>query len=109
MKDPKPRRSRKIPVIRRPSPPGTAPGTLAIDPSAPKPRITIIGYGPEDFGEAELESAADIAAHRAKWPVLWINVDGLGDKAVLQQLGDEFKLHRLALEDVLALPWIEGG
>src|SRR6185436_12225949 len=30
-----------------------------------------------------------------------INVDGLGNADILQQLGDLFQLHRLALEDVV--------
>lgn len=97
-------RFRRIPVLRRSAPPGTSPGTLVVDPTAPKPRITVLGYGPDDYVEAELESPAEIAAHRGRWPVLWINVDGLGDKAVLEQLGAVFNLHRLALEDVVNVP-----
>jgi len=33
--------------------------------------------------------------------VTWVNVDGLGDVATIQKLGEIFGLHRLTLEDVL--------
>jgi magnesium transporter len=32
--------------------------------------------------------------------MLWINVDGVGDAAVVQEIGAMFNLHKLALEDV---------
>ena len=38
--------------------PGTAPGTLTIDPAAPKPVVEILAYGPEDVVEKRLESPA---------------------------------------------------
>jgi len=79
MSNPKRSRSKRLPVIPRPTLPGTSPGALAVDPTAPEPRIAVIGYGPDDFAETELEAPAEISGHRTKWPVLWINVEGLGE------------------------------
>jgi magnesium transporter len=88
---------------RRRHAPGTAPGTLRIDPEAPQPRIAVIAYGPEEYVEQEIQSAAEISAFLSAWPVVWVNVDGLGSEALLLQLGELFHFHRLALEDVVNL------
>ncbi|HYD47744.1 MAG TPA: magnesium/cobalt transporter CorA, partial [Terriglobales bacterium] len=37
----------------------------------------------------------------ARWPVTWVNVDGVGDVEAMKQLGEVFDLHPLALEDVV--------
>lgn len=88
-------------TIRRRTPPGAVPGTITVDPEAPKPVIAIMAYGPDGLVEQHIESPHEIAAYLQEWPVVWINVDGLGDKEVIQQLGTLFELHRLALEDVV--------
>lgn len=87
---------------RRP-PPGSAPGTLQGDPAALKPAISAICFGPDairEFGPAALDTVAEL---RAQWPVVWINVDGLGDLDIIRRLGELFGLHALALEDVVHL------
>jgi magnesium transporter len=83
--------------------PGTAPGTLAVDPAAPRSVVRALVYGPEEVDERELSSVSEIRALLEAWPVVWINVDGLGDERVLKELGEVFDLHRLALEDVINL------
>ncbi|HYJ80372.1 MAG TPA: magnesium/cobalt transporter CorA [Longimicrobiaceae bacterium] len=40
-------------------------------------------------------------AMRGKWPVLWVNVDGVAHAGVVQAVGEVFGLHGLALEDVM--------
>ncbi|NUM53558.1 MAG: magnesium/cobalt transporter CorA [Candidatus Hydrogenedentes bacterium] len=77
------------------------PGTIEIDPDAPKSRISVMAFGPEGLVEQQLGAPYEVAAFIQQWPVVWINVDGLGDKDVIQQLGTMFELHRLALEDVV--------
>ena len=63
-----------------------------------------LGYGPEGMEEAELERPEEVERFVGRWPVLWINVDGVGDPKVLKALGDRFGLHGLALEDVANVP-----
>ncbi len=95
---PRRRRRRK----RRPrSQPGAAPGTLIVDPDAPRPSISMTSYGPDGFAETAIERVAEIVPRMDAHPVHWINVDGLGDEATLRELGALFHLHRLALEDVI--------
>jgi magnesium transporter len=92
------RRSRKR---RAMPPPGTAPGTLNIDPGAPRPVIHLIAYGPDGLTETAIDDVDKLPAMIGAHPVNWINVDGLGDEGVLTKLAAQFHVHRLALEDVV--------
>jgi magnesium transporter len=94
------RRAREGRIERR-SAPGSSPGSIIIDPKAPKPLVQMIAYGPDSIIEQSLADLTGIAAILEKYPVVWINVDGLGDEAVVSTLGEIFGLHRLALEDVV--------
>lgn len=79
------------------------PGSIIVDPDAPKPALNVIAFSPEAYEEADITDVGVIADYRARWSVVWVNVTGLGDAQVFRQLGDEFGLHRLALEDVVNL------
>lgn len=81
--------------------PGTAPGTLVPPEKAPPARITVISYSPEHFEEKQIKKVQDCFAYRDNSMTTWINVEGLGQVEVLEQLGRHFGLHPLALEDVL--------
>ncbi|HTE05079.1 MAG TPA: CorA family divalent cation transporter, partial [Planctomycetota bacterium] len=93
----RPRRERR----RRRETIGVPPGTVVADPAAPRPVIQAIAYGPDGVAEPPIGRVDDLSPLLGRWPVLWVNVDGLGDAAVLEQLGALFGLHRLALEDVI--------
>jgi magnesium transporter len=97
----KPLRNRPLDRRRRRPPPGASPGTLVVDPSAIQPVVRFIGYGPDGFEEHGIPNIDNLESLIGKWPVTWINVDGLADLELLQRLGDIFGLHRLALEDVV--------
>lgn len=87
----------------RRTPPGAAPGTLVVDPTAFQPTISLIAYGPgpEDFEEIEIRKLADLEPLIGKHAVTWINVTGLGDLDVVRRMGEIFGLHGLAQEDVI--------
>jgi magnesium transporter len=86
----------------RAAPPGSMPGTLIADPEAPKPRLRVIAYGPDGVLEKEITGAGELREHFPKADVTWLDVQGLGDAALIEQLGQVFGLHRLWLEDVLS-------
>ncbi len=81
--------------------PGASPGTVTVDPQAPPPVLRVMAYGPDGFAERSLASAAAVREELARWPVVWLNVDGLGGEAVIREIGEIFGLHKLALEDVV--------
>jgi len=73
------------------------------DPEAPHPVIRILAYGPEEVVEQEITEPQRVRDFLNKWPVLWVDVEGLGDVETIRTLGEVFGLHRLALEDVLSI------
>lgn len=87
--------------LRRPQTLGTAPGTLVVDPQSSAMVIRAIGYGPDGIEERTLAAAEEARPLLERWPVTWINVDGLGQAETLQQFGEVFGLHPLALEDTV--------
>lgn len=97
------RKNRRRPYFHRQTPPGAAPGTLKADPEAHKPIIQLIAYGNDQFVELELkENNLDVVRqYLGKYPVVWLNVDGLGNDRVVAEIGRIFNLHALALEDVI--------
>jgi len=84
--------------------PGTAPGTLSIDPNARKPIVRLVAFGPDQLHEETLSDLSALESLTGRWPVVWLNVDGLGDADTLLRIGDAFGLHRLTLEDIVNVP-----
>jgi magnesium transporter len=92
------RKNKQLP--RRHGSVGAPPGTLDIDPSALTSTFSLIAYGPDKVEERKLE-AKELKGLRGSAPVVWVNVDGLGDAAALEATRASFGLHPLALEDVV--------
>jgi magnesium transporter len=89
-------------TFRRRSPVGAAPGTLISHPDAPPPAIRAMGYGPDGvFEEVEVSEPSEIRGLRGRWPVLWVDVEGVGNAEGVEAIGEIFGLHRLSLEDVM--------
>jgi magnesium transporter len=86
---------------RRRHPPGTSPGTVTIDPQSPRPDVQAIGYGPEVFLEEKVTDVGRLRELRGTVPVLWVNLDGLGDAGILNAIAELFQLHPLAVEDAV--------
>ena len=80
---------------------GAKPGTIAVDPVAPKPEISAFLYNREQLDEQTAVSIEDIDGPPKSNQVLWLNVNGLGDAKTISLIGKLFKLHPLALEDVV--------
>ena len=86
---------------RRQSHVGAKPGTIAVDPSAPKPQFHLFQYDQQSLDERPLDSADDIPGPPQGAGVQWLNVEGLGDAAAISRIGKLYGLHPLALEDVV--------
>jgi magnesium transporter len=63
--------------------------------------IRVIGYGPDEYTEVVIDDVESVSQFIGKYPVLWIDVDGIGDVNQMKQFGDLFSLHPLAIEDVV--------
>jgi len=96
------RRRGKVKIrLNRRAAPGSPPGTLVAEPGAPVPQIRVMAYGPDGLEEASIARAGDVTSWVGRRRVVWINVEGLGDADTVRTLGEIFKLHPLALEDVI--------
>jgi len=51
--------------------------------------------------ESIVERPEELAIAREKWPVVWIDVDGLEDVDATRMIGDVFEIGELALEDAV--------
>lgn len=89
--------------LRRPVNLNVAPGTIAVEPGALPPEVTVVAFGPDRLGEARVNTVAEIDAAIGDAPVSWINIDGLGDPAFLKAIGERFGIHPLAMEDATDL------
>ena len=95
------RRKRRKIAAGRLTPPGASPGLLVTDPDAPQPAVRLIAYRPDEFVEKKMDDIQSIHDFLGKWPVTWINVDGLGNVETIRKIGELFGLHRLTLEDIV--------
>jgi magnesium transporter len=64
-------------------------------------QITVIDYGLHDFSERQVGGLEDILASREQETVTWVNVEGLENTALIEDLGRVFGIHRLVQEDIL--------
>jgi magnesium transporter len=80
---------------------GASPGTLHVCPEASPTTVAAIGFGVGGLVEKASLTVEEIPAMRRACGVVWIDVVGLGDLAMMRRLGEEFGIHRLALEDVV--------
>lgn len=82
--------------------PGDAPGSLHVEPDAVAPTLRLMAYTRDDLieedGPRSLERALEL---RGQAPIVWLDVDGLGDADLISRIGERFGLHPLALEDVV--------
>jgi magnesium transporter len=88
---------------KRFSPPGSAPGTLILDPRlmAAPPKLRVIDYDDEKIEEVEMASLERCRASIKDPSITWVHVQGHAEPDTLRALGEMFELHPLALEDVI--------
>jgi magnesium transporter len=86
------------------SKPGTAPATLTAPPNqeGQKPEVWVIEYDAHTIIEKKVEKIDEVYSSLDSDKVSWINICGLGDVELLKQVGVHFRIHPLALEDMLS-------
>ncbi len=83
---------------------GSPPGTLVISEESKQPRIQLTRYTRTEVAHQTIAVPDDLNAELSKEGVLWIEVHGLGDARILQQLAKIFSIHALTLEDIVNMP-----
>ena len=79
-------------------PPGSLPviSELSVQPV----RITVIDYDATRFEEKIVGTISDCFPFRDTDTVTWINIDGLGNPKLIEDLGKCFAIHPLIIEDI---------
>lgn len=96
------KKRRKLrPRIRRRAAPGTAPGTMNVAPDALATQIDVMAYDKDRCVEKSRVTVAQLDEFVNRWPVVWVNVIGLGSEATLRGIAEKFHIHPLAMEDVV--------
>jgi len=92
---------KRHPVKVRRSPVGASPGTLIADPTARRSELTLTLIAPDKFDTVQDASLDDVIKCRRTWPVIWLDCTGLANITLIEEIGQIFGLHPLALEDVV--------
>jgi magnesium transporter len=81
---------------------GLAPGTLQVtgEPADLPVLITVFDYDETHFQEKTVSKINECFPFRDTETVTWINVDGLGNPRLIEDLGKCFVIHPLILEDI---------
>ncbi|MDZ7343366.1 MAG: magnesium/cobalt transporter CorA [candidate division KSB1 bacterium] len=82
---------------------GVPPGTLIHvgEKKAEQVRISLLDYDRERYLEKELAIIEAALPYKDKPTVTWINLDGIHQVDILENIGQRFGIHPLALEDIL--------
>ncbi|MFB6265358.1 MAG: hypothetical protein ABEL76_17295 [Bradymonadaceae bacterium] len=84
--------------------PGAPPGYLYDSPDAPQPEMSILAFDESGWAEDTIAELGDIEWFHDEWEVVWLNIDGLEDAELLREVGEEFALPPLILEDIQTVP-----
>jgi magnesium transporter len=66
-----------------------------------KTRITVVDYAEDHFEEREIQSVDELAPYCGKSTVTWIDVVGIHEPHVIEQIGCQFHIHPLLMEDIM--------
>lgn len=64
-------------------------------------KITVIDYNESLVEEKEIDSIKDCFSYQDTNTITWINIDGVHDAKIIEQIGSDFNIHPLVLEDVM--------
>lgn len=81
--------------------PGTAPGSMIVDPNANPTVVRVMAFGGVEFLEREIKDISEIRSIMVAYRSVWIDVIGLGSQQKLAELAQLLQLHALAMEDVV--------
>ena len=88
---------------KRHAPVGARPGTLTRSEEAEPTEARVLHFGADTLSEEPLAPGAELPKPEGDGK-LWLDVRGLADVELLQRIGTHFRVHPLALEDVVNVP-----
>ncbi|MBS1210162.1 MAG: magnesium and cobalt transport protein [Proteobacteria bacterium] len=81
---------------------GQAPGSIIHlgDIKVDQTSFTLFDYDAENLREITFDSLEASRQHQRQHRMIWLNVHGVHEPAVMEEIGRRFKLHPLVLEDI---------
>ncbi len=82
---------------------GLPPGSLVHvgDAKVEEVRMTMLDYDGDKTTETDITDMSELEPAKGSETVTWINVSGIHDVAIIQEFGDRFQIHPLALEEIV--------
>ena len=82
---------------------GSPPGTIVHigNKRGEKTKITIVDYNGEQFQEKEVKTVKECCPYKEKPTITWINIDGVHEEKIIEELGKIYNFHPLILEDIV--------
>ncbi len=82
---------------------GSPPGALVFtgEQKVEETRITVFDYDENSFEEIELSEVDECFPFKEKSTATWINVEGIHNTSLVEEIGNHFEIHPLVLEDIL--------
>lgn len=89
-------------VIPRSKKVGLPPGTIVHvgEERHGRVKLSVISYDDKQFQEKEVNSVEDVFFKEKTSKVTWLNIDGVHQPEIIEQVGKHFGLHPLVLEDI---------
>jgi magnesium transporter len=89
---------------RRPAQ-GAVPGEMVVPQNAPEPTIRVMDFDRDAVEERTVTEAAELRGLVAPPErITWIDVEGFGDQATLEAIGEALDIHPLAMADIVHVP-----
>ena len=63
-------------------------------------KLHILDYNEQDFTEKELTSVEESLPFKESPTVTWLNITGVHDEKIINEVGNKFNIHPLVLEDI---------
>ncbi len=83
---------------------GARPGTLAIPPDSPPPKIFAVQYDADSVTRQEVADVETLRSLRDSGRVTWVDIQGFGDESRLRAVAKVFDLHPVVLENAVNVP-----
>ena len=83
---------------------GLPPGSLVHigEIHTPDSKISVTQYNPFTLSQNDNASISELKQLDHENLITWVNIDGLSDISVVENIGKEFSIHPLVLEDILS-------
>ncbi|MCB1948237.1 magnesium/cobalt transporter CorA [Nitrosomonas sp.] len=83
---------------------GLPPGSLVHigEKHATSSRISVIQYNDHAINECEIKTIAELQQLHSDESITWVNIDGLSNARIIEDIGAQLNIHPLILEDILS-------